>query len=104
MYAIFSPLYKRTTLKLVYLYLLFVFSFDQKRVSNNKTRVTLTVLNVVSFSLLIVPDYEFIPVQFIKEEVTPESRNITLKAFGQEYRLYLTENKNLLSPGKHMPF
>ena len=59
----------------------------------------------MSFFKQIVPDYDFIPVQLIKDlEVTPESRNITLKAFGQEYQLYLKKNKNLLSPGKQDSF
>lgn len=96
-------LYKCTTSKLVNLYLFGIPILSNKSI-NSKTHEILILKVLFRFSLLIVPDYEFIPVQFIKEEVTPESRNITLKAFGQEYRLYLTENKNLLSPGKLMPF
>lgn len=93
---------KCTTLKLVYLYLFGITILSNKSI--NKLTEFLFLKVLFRFSLFIVPDYEFIPVQFIKEEITPESRNITLKAFGQEYRLYLTENKNLLSPGKLMPF
>lgn len=94
---------KCTTLKLVYLYPFGITILSNKSI-NSQTHGILIFKSIFPFSLFIVPDYEFIPVQFIKEEVTPESRNITLKAFGQEYRLYLTENKNLLSPGKLMPF